>query len=571
VFALGGAGRGQPVVFRGGNDTLMSIEALPNAGILVSTADPLLASFENDGTLRWARRTPNSDPGEDGILQVSPDGTLVDFGIRTGGLLRFDARRLSVTVDPPADQLTLPPKTDGLLIERWRNADFPMLGGRSIQLDNEKSRSLAINQDAKTFVLGTTWSVRAITADNKLLWRRDSPAEAWAVNVTADGRLVVAAYGDGTVRWHRMDNGREVLALMILPDKMNWVAWTPEGIYAASAAAVGVLRWHVNHGSSPATTISAFDVPGQNRPEVLALALQDLDTVGAVGLGGIRSAQQRVQSKTGTSKAPGRRLHVLAVGISEYGENAKALKLKFADKDAHDVATTLGAQSGDLHGRVGLYAEVKPIYLSNNLASKITILKALDAMAKNMDQDDLAIVMFAGHGAMLDGQFYLVPYDANVGTPVDFKFSAISATDLQDAVTRLGARGHVLVLLDACHSGAFGANDLKVRPNADVLRRIVASGASGNVSVLTSSTADQISREDDNWGHGAFTKVFLDALSGHNPSIDTDNDGVISMGELAEYLDRNLAKLTNGTQKLGVDFDLLAVFSSKAYDVQASP
>ena len=54
--------------------------------------------------------------------------------------------------------------------------------------------------------------------------------------------------------------------------------------------------------------------------------------------------------------------------------------------------------------------------------------------------------------------------------------------------------------------------------------------AASNVTVLTSSTADKLSREDEKWQHGAFTKVLLDALSGAGGDIDTDHNGVISMG-----------------------------------------
>ena len=44
---------------------------------------------------------------------------------------------------------------------------------------------------------------------------------------------------------------------------------------------------------------------------------------------------------------------------------------------------------------------------------------------------------------------------------------------------------------------------------ADMLRSVL---AADNVAVLTSSKADKLSREDEQWGHGAFTKVLLDAL-----------------------------------------------------------
>ena len=58
------------------------------------------------------------------------------------------------------------------------------------------------------------------------------------------------------------------------------------------------------------------------------------------------------------------------------------------------------------------------------------------------------------------------------------------------------------------------------------------------MTVLTSSTADKVSREDEKWQHGAFTKVLLDALSADD--IDTDRNGVISMTELTDYIGRHL-------------------------------
>src|SRR4051794_23429809 len=55
--------------------------------------------------------------------------------------------------------------------------------------------------------------------------------------------LVVAAYGDGTIRWHRMSDGQELLAFYPLPDRQRWVAWTPEGYYAAAPGTAEVLGW----------------------------------------------------------------------------------------------------------------------------------------------------------------------------------------------------------------------------------------------------------------------------------------------------------------------------------------
>jgi hypothetical protein len=45
-----------------------------------------------------------------------------------------------------------------------------------------------------------------------------------------------------------MTDGVELLAFMPLANQTDWVACTPEGFYAATASAQGVLRWHVNRG-----------------------------------------------------------------------------------------------------------------------------------------------------------------------------------------------------------------------------------------------------------------------------------------------------------------------------------
>ena len=212
---------------------------------------------------------------------------------------------------------------------------------------------------------------------------------------------------------------------------------------------------------------------------------------------------------------------------------------------AQDVASALLNTQGG-----GLYAEVMPTYLHDGTADKAGIFDALDAMERNMAKgagQDLAVVMFSGHGTMIDGQFYLVPYGADNSTPARLKSSVIPAAEFQSEILKLAAHGRVLVLLDACRSaGLIGGVQ-----GADMLRSML---AANNVAVLTSSKADKLSREDEQWGHGAFTKVLLDALSGSAAAdIDTNHNGVISMAELTAYVEKHLSQLTGGDQQLGLD------------------
>src|SRR5262249_7085922 len=157
----------------------------------------------------------------------------------------------------------------------------------------------------------------------------------------------------------------------------------------------------------------------------LALVLQELETARALGIADLKAARRDVQIVTRSANAPGARLHVLTVGISDYGDKARNLRLNFAARDAPDVANALLHTQGG-----GLYAEVKPLFLHDGEADKGGIFEALAAMDRNMTSgagQDLAVVMFSGHGALIDNQFYLVPYGADSSTTARLKASAIPA------------------------------------------------------------------------------------------------------------------------------------------------
>jgi len=149
---------------------------------------------------------------------------------------------------------------------------------------------------------------------------------------------------------------------------------------------------------------------------------------------------------------------------------------------------------------------------------------------------------------VIDNQFYLVPYGADSSARARLKATAIAAGEFKSEIEKLAQYGRVLVLLDACRSAGLIGGPSNTWPAADVLRSVV---AAGNVTVLTSSQADKISREDEKWGHGAFTKVLLDALSADD--IDTDRNGMISMSALTAYMEKHLKQLTDGDQQLGLD------------------
>jgi WD40 repeat protein len=550
VVAWTEAGVGPRRELAAGTDTLMSLRPLPDGGLLVGAQDPWLAVLDAAGAPRWVQRSPQADlRGQARTLRVSANGDVVEFGYEPRGKApaRFDLARLALHLAPPADGQTQPPEQATLKVEDWKDTRRPTLNGAPLALERyETSRSLAIHPDGRRFVLGTEWHLRAFDVDGTPRWTQPASAVVWATAITADGRLVVAAVGDGTIRWHRLDDGRELLALFPLADRRNWVAWTPEGVYAATPGAHGVLRWHVNRGGeAPAEAIPVHEIPETHRPEVIRLVLQELGTPGAIAVAELAKIRTAIQRRTGTTVAPGTRLHVLTVGVSNYGQAATHLRLAFAAADANAVAAAL------LNTQEGLYTKVRPQLLRNQDATLKGILRGLATMREDMARSepgrDLAVVHFSGHGALLDGEFYLLPHDVDVGDPAVIKATALPAATVRRELEGLAQHGRVLVLVDACRSGGAMANGQALVADATRLRTAL---VGPNISVLTSSSAAELSREDPRWGHGAFTKIVLEALSSR---ADANRNGRISISELTGYLTRHVPGLTNGAQHPGVE------------------
>jgi len=529
-------------------DMVTSLVALPNGDVLEADAAGL-SRLAPDGARRWSQNSRIADfRSQADRMTVSADGTRVRFDYDAFGAspARFDITTRTLLPGAGTESGMAAPRQTGLNVEHWHDEVLPTLDGKALGFFNgEASHSLAIHPSGKSFVLGSMWSLRAYNAQGSMLWRQPVPGVVWAVNITGDGRLVVAAYGDGTIRWHRMADGAELLAFMPLADRSNWVAWTPEGFYAATAGAQGVLRWHVNRGWEPADSVAVEDIPGSYRPELLSLVLRELETLRALGLADLAEHNREVMLRTHSHISPGARLYLLTIGIDQYNEEyAKNLRLHFADRDAHDLASAIANTQSALY-------EVKPTVLLDKDANKTGILRALKTMRAPMASGngaDLAVIHFSGHGALVNQKLYLLPYDVDARDDAGIESNGISVEELRGELAELGQHGRVLVLLDACHSGATTTDGSPLSMDSTELRTAL---AAANVSVLTSSTGAEVSYETPELQHGAFTKALLDAFD--DPAADVNRNGLITPTALAAYVGNRVPMLTGDKQHPGME------------------
>jgi WD40 repeat protein len=299
-------GRGHPSDAVSTRNTVLDLKPLPGGRILFGTADPAWGVLASNGQRQLLVSPPIANySGLLEGLQLSDDGTTVSFAYEGLGQApaRFalPGRKLTLLDDAGAASGLHPPLTEGLPVTYWKNSTGTKLFGQPIPLSPlEASRSLAIAADARFLLLGTDlnlWSIwtwgRATPWITKKFehptlfgqrWRVPAPGQVCAVNLADGDRLAVAAYADGTIRWHRADNGKELLAFFPHADRKRWVLWTPEGYYDASAGAEDLIGWHLNRGKDQAADFfpaSRFRAV-YYRPDVISRVLKTLDNTEAL-------------------------------------------------------------------------------------------------------------------------------------------------------------------------------------------------------------------------------------------------------------------------------------------------
>jgi WD40 repeat protein len=299
-----GAYRDAPVGVR----TIMNLLALPHGDVVFAAADPRWGVLRGAGRIDLLHIAEVADYPVRDHFRVTPDGKEVQFafdqfGKRPAAFVLPDRRLIT---DPPDNAELTAPRTSGpgMTVDHWQSEPNPTLNGVALNLvSHERATAVAIN--GEHLLLGADVSLRLFDKAGSQVWSVDAPGVARAVNITRDGRLALAAFDDGTIRWFRMENGRELLALFPDVDGKRWVAWTPQGYYDASVGGDELIGWHVNRGADKEAD---FFPAGQfrdrfNRPDIVALVLDTLDVDEAVRQANSASGR-KTPSKVGDNLPP---------------------------------------------------------------------------------------------------------------------------------------------------------------------------------------------------------------------------------------------------------------------------
>jgi WD40 repeat protein len=283
-------GKGAAKDLPAADNTIMNLRSLRGGGVAFGAADPAFGAFDTTDHRTLFRGAAIADY-RDNLkgFRLSPDGRTVGFAYEQWGKspARFGiGSRLLETAGAGGDTLQPPiTGTNAFNVTDWENTTAPKLNGQPLKLEpSESSRCLAVAPDRSAFLLGTEAYLRLFDPQGDERWKVPAPGAAWAVNINGNGKLAVAAFGDGTIRWYRMTDGKELLAFFPHGDRKRWVLWTPSGYYDCSPGGEDLIGWHLNNGKDKAADffpVSRFR-DRFYRPDIVAKVLETQDEAEAV-------------------------------------------------------------------------------------------------------------------------------------------------------------------------------------------------------------------------------------------------------------------------------------------------
>ncbi len=257
----------------------------------------------------------------------------------------------------------------------------------------------------------------------------------------------------------------------------------------------------------------------------------------AVNKEGIESEKAKLVVRYTSNTEAKPKLVALIVGINRY-KNPK-YELNYALTDARSVAKKLDESSKQL------FARVEKTELYDSQVTKEGIMKAFATISKTINEQDLFVFYYAGHGTVNEdegqSEFYLVPYDVTqmYGNSGGLKDKAVSAAILKELSLKINAQKQVFII-DACQSA--GALQTVATRGAAEEKAMAQLARSTGTFWLTAAGSEQFATEFEQLGHGVFTYSILEGLSGESKASSTD--GVITIRGLSSYIEQRVPALS---------------------------
>jgi WD40 repeat protein len=252
--------------------------------------------------------------------------------------------------------------------------------------------------------------------------------------------------------------------------------------------------------------------------EIDAIAGENEVSVSAFNAGNsVQSYMKTLNFNSGIKSEPSH-LYILSIGIDQYKDSS--VNLKYAVKDAKELTTKIKSQSATLYPPQNIHYAL----IVDQEAQKTNIINKINALANTIKPQDSFILFVAGHGVLLQNQYYMLTHDFN-GQVNDANM--ISSNEIVETSKKIKSLSQLLIF-DTCHAGGV---DTIISGLYDARMSVLAKKMGLHIYA---SANDKQAAMDGYKGNGLFTYTLLDGLN-NNKEADKYQDGKVSIVGLGEY------------------------------------
>ena len=258
-------------------------------------------------------------------------------------------------------------------------------------------------------------------------------------------------------------------------------------------------------------------------------------------------------------------LYIVSIGVSKYKD--ASFNLNYAAKDASDMALFFVKSE--------LYNKVNVSELTNEKVTKENILKLKTDFLAQAKANDIVLFFVAGHGVLnTNMDFYYGAYNMDFQHPENGGITYEELESMLDGIKPY----RKLFFMDTCHSGELDKDDYVATTNVasseekndvvfrnagdvgvEVKKGIGLSQSSqliqelfsdlrrgSGATVISSAGGAEFAMESKDWKNGLFTYCLLTGMK--NKEADLNNDGMIMLSEIQNYVQKEVTKLSKGKQ-----------------------
>jgi len=149
--------------------------------------------------------------------------------------------------------------------------------------------------------------------------------------------------------------------------------------------------------------------------------------------------------------------------------------------------------------------------------TKRQIQEAVEEFAEKLNEENVGLFYYSGHGAQIQGENYLIPITHNMKRESDIEYEAVSANRILKMMEQSETLANIIIL-DACRNNPFGKN-FRMK-NKNVLKQGLAEMRANGSIVVYATDAGSVASDNPGERNGLFTKYLLKNIPSGESLLD---------------------------------------------------